>query len=151
MQIQSIQEIRFCDVFGRCYLVTGQIRWLCEQHQKEQRVTVISDAALGPASFDTASDFDRELKRLVSDMGHLTKPFLKERADKKPRLLPPWQMVVDIPGDAVASLVVTHDASSHYLTLQYIIAFSSGLSYLSKNEQLGHVHLLMKPVSTFDH
>ena len=112
---------------------------------------MISDAALGPASFDTASDFDRELKRLVSDMGHLTKPFLKERADKKPRLLPPWQMVVDIPGDAVASLVVTHDASSHYLTLQYIIAFSSGLSYLSKNEQLGHVHLLMKPVSTFDH
>ena len=74
---------------------------------------MISDAALGPASFDTASDFDRELKRLVSDMGHLTKPFLKERADKKPRLLPPWQMVVDIPGDAVTSVVVKHTMHLH--------------------------------------
>ena len=62
-------------------------------------MTVISDASHGLASFDTATDFDRELKRLVREMAHLTKPYLRERADKQPRLLPPWQMVVDIQGE----------------------------------------------------
>ena len=67
---------------------TGQIRWLCPEHQKGHRITVLSsDVDMGTAYGEghLVTDDDVKVKEKIEELSHLAEPYIKKRKSQKPR------------------------------------------------------------------
>ena len=71
----------------RCYLPTGQIRWLCKNHQKGNRITVLSndvDVGVRFGDAELVTEDDRLIAAHIDKMSDLAQPY-RNRRSKKPR------------------------------------------------------------------
>ena len=74
--------------------MTGQVRWLCEEHRKLPRVTVMSESTRSGGKAKS-SEFE-EIKRHVEELQHLQQKFVEKRTDPI-RKMPKWSPSDNIP------------------------------------------------------
>ena len=74
-----------CCIFTRCYLPTGKVCWLCEEHQKGPHMRVLNDDVTASVSNKPlTTEHDVILKEYVEKYSHLREPYRTKKNQRPP-------------------------------------------------------------------